>query len=366
MNKKTFNVGIIGVGDCAKRFAPQATMHPGLRIVTAADIAPEEEKRPLLENIVKHPVNYFRLTPDMHLPPSFFEGLNAVYISSPNDSHLYQTIESMQQGKLTVTEKPLVRNAGELLALEAVARQGLPGYLFAQDHYAFKPATIYAKEKVPELAKQYGQITGIDVAFLEKGNLTGLPREKWLISPMAGGGVMIDTGVHMATVLNQVAGARFTECNRAEAFDFYPQYNFQCETGTYAEFTAEGQHIAAAQPGKPNVVMRIAKGVDQQQKKITFTFEKGGAKLMIDYDANVARITTSAGETEEKITGPHEYSLVADEMYTILRDGRVPNLTHDSAKRALHPVFMYYQKLGGTSNMRLNKPDAGQIARLVV
>src|SRR3989304_4139823 len=103
--KGKVKTGIIGIGDVSiERCLPQLRIHDSFELVSVADVVPEDEK---ISHITNGYAKYYQI--DGKIPESFFDGLDVVYIASPNKFHLPQTLTSVYNGAFTVTEKPLVR-----------------------------------------------------------------------------------------------------------------------------------------------------------------------------------------------------------------------------------------------------------------
>lgn len=360
---KRVNVGVIGLGDCSlNRFLPQLANDKRYELVSVVEIVSSQEKMRALERSLGHNANNVRYTqllcPFEQIPEEFYKGLDMVYIASPNEYHLPQAIRSLYNPVLTVVEKPLVANKQELAGLAGVIeKENSSSKLVVQDHYTLKPPSMFALKRLPEWVRKYGQIKGAKVTFFEEGNLVGHPREKWLISPSAGGGVGIDVGVHGASVLERIFGADFTRCEKVEVYDMFPNQKFQCETGFYAEYIAEGEHFAPAE--KPNVVMKIAKGVKSHQAK-TVEVKLERANVTLDYNPDLSgnsrvRLRTESGGDQEVRVKGHEYKSLLDELVKIRTGTSGPYLTLEDARKSLGAIFMAYDKIGGVSNMKLER-----------
>lgn len=361
--QKTMNVGVIGLGDCSlNRFLPQLANDKRYKLASVVEIASQQEKLSALGRSLGRNASDVRYTkllcPFEQIPEDFYKGLDIVYVASPNEYHLPQTIRSLYNPVLTVVEKPLVVSKQELAGLMGVVeKENSSDKLVVQDHYTLKPPSLYAIQKIPEWVRKYGQIEGAKVTFFEEGNLVGQPREKWLISPSAGGGDGIDVGVHGTGVLVKVLGADFTRCEKVEVYDMYPNHKFQCETGFYAEYIAEGEHFAPTE--RPNVIMKIAKGVKNHQAK-TVEVKLERANLTLDYNTDstgssrVILRTDSGGHKEIKLKG-HEYRTLLDELFKIRTESGGPYLTLEDARKSLGAIFMAYDKIGGVSNMKLER-----------
>ncbi len=280
-------VGIIGFGEVSRyRFLPELIKHDGFELTSVADILPEYDAF----NGVTRPdgVKYHKLDSgnNYKIPPEFFDKVDVVYIASPNGYHVSQTVKALlSYGKFVITEKPVARTREELDTLNSVTdNDGYSSKLFCQDHYIFKPINRFALETdvVPELISKYRPIKNIKVTFFEGGGTLDGPRGKWIISPEAGGGVYIDIGPHMNGVLYKVFKAEFVNRRNPKSnpklYDMYSKRDFKCETGFYDKFLVKGEYFERLE--KPNVVMKIAKGVKTNKTRSGYRMPDFRAKMI--------------------------------------------------------------------------------------
>jgi len=355
-------IGLIGLGDCTlKRFFPQLAKEGSFEIAKAADVDLEHGKLSTVQAVSGNVQAYLLPPGATELPEEFFDGLDIVYIASPHSAigspygfHFTQTLQSLKHRIFTVTEKPLVKDERELSELEKIVKsERVSDLLFAQDHYLLKPTSMYAMKHFPEWIEKYGKIESIDGFFLEVGNLQGLEREHWLIDRDKGGGLLIDTGVHLFSIITKIAGAKVTRCDEAVAIDMFPEVGFKGETGFYGRLTAEGDNIVPSE--SPNIIVRVAKGYRTDNKSMVLHLEK--ADITLDYASGDYKVIVKPKDAEGQSIQltkdyPHEYRTLAEMVRNSLTKGEKPFLTIDDAGKSLRSVFMCYDRLGG-SNMKL-------------
>ena len=100
----TYNVGTVGLGHWARRFRECVHNSP-IRITKAVGTRAFEEKRHELETYSINKDRYFRIGAGDPIPKEFFDGLVAVHIVSPNQFHMNQAKNSLENDKVTVVEK---------------------------------------------------------------------------------------------------------------------------------------------------------------------------------------------------------------------------------------------------------------------
>lgn len=121
--------------------------------------------------------------------------VDGVIIASPSALHASQSIEALEAGKAVFCQKPLGRNAEEVKAVveAAEARNVLLGVDFS---YRFTNG-IKALKSVLD-AGELGDIYGVNLVF---HNAYG-PDKPWYFDPeLAGGGCVMDLGVHLVDLL---------------------------------------------------------------------------------------------------------------------------------------------------------------------
>jgi predicted dehydrogenase len=137
--------------------------------------------------------------PDAEVLGSFSEmttsSLDGIIIATPSALHAEQSIAAMQQGKAVFCQKPLGRNAIEVRQAVDIARQKdvLLGVDFS---YRFTNGIKALKEVLN--SGELGDIYGANLVF---HNAYG-PDKPWYFDPkLAGGGCVMDLGVHLVDLL---------------------------------------------------------------------------------------------------------------------------------------------------------------------
>jgi len=116
-------------------------------------------------------------------------GVDGVVIATPSALHAEQAVRALAAGPAVFCQKPLGRTAGEAAAVVAAARAAdrLLGLDLSYRHTA---AVAALRAALPDL----GAVHGADLVF---HNAYG-PDKPWFYDPrLAGGGCVIDLGVHL-------------------------------------------------------------------------------------------------------------------------------------------------------------------------
>lgn len=121
------------------------------------------------------------------------EDVDAVVVATINDSLAAITLAAVQRGKHVLVEKPAARSADELRPVEAAAR-GAGATVRVGFNHRFHPALLKARELVD--AGAVGPLMFVRGRYGHGGRV-GYDRE-WRAKPeLAGGGELLDQGVHL-------------------------------------------------------------------------------------------------------------------------------------------------------------------------
>ena len=200
---KTVGLGVIGLGSMGKIHFQHAHRLQGARLVAVSDLS----KKALSEAREKRVKNIY----------SDYEGLlrnedvDAVVIALPTHLHFQCAKSAAEAGKDIFLEKPLARNVEEAKNLVSVVQKSsvklMVGYplMFNQTFRAMK-------EKI-----RNGELGDVEIAYatnIGPGPFasrvdTHLPMpvpEWWFSRELAGGGVLMDLGCHMISLLRWYFG----------------------------------------------------------------------------------------------------------------------------------------------------------------
>ena len=150
--------------------------------------------------------------------------VDAVYICTPHHLHLEHARLAAGAGKHILLEKPLARTAEEANAIVSVATDaGVT--LMAAENYRFMPPVLAAKELVDS-----GAIGTLRLVQLQE-DFPFRPTEWRNDAEQNGGGVLIDGGIHKASLLAYLAGDP-SEVYAAEVLSAQP--GMAAEDGVFA------------------------------------------------------------------------------------------------------------------------------------
>ncbi len=221
------NVGIVGLGWPGERHAEAITVSSLAAVHSACDL--NEER-----------LNAFAAAFSPRHTFTSFDGmladrdLDAVVISLPNSLHYPCSLKALQAGKHVLCEKPPTMNAAQMRTIHEEAQKlGLIYYFGRQ--MRFSPAMQTARRLIAE--RRLGEIYFAETQWVRsRGTPTGL--DGWFTErSKAGGGVVIDLGVHAIDAAWYLMGTPQPRAVSAQTYQKFPQFvqnkTFDVEDNAY-------------------------------------------------------------------------------------------------------------------------------------
>ncbi|MCL5413321.1 MAG: Gfo/Idh/MocA family oxidoreductase, partial [Candidatus Marsarchaeota archaeon] len=101
----THTIGVIGIGHWFERLHKGMIKTDEIELIKVASASGLEKHKAQLERLKLPDFDYYRIEPGRPVPEEFFDGVDIVHISDPNEFHAAQTLQSLKKGKITITEK---------------------------------------------------------------------------------------------------------------------------------------------------------------------------------------------------------------------------------------------------------------------
>ena len=135
--------------------------------------------------------------------------MDAVDICTPNALHAPLAVAAASAGKHVLVEKPIACRLAEADEMLAAARAA--GVLLMTAHNVrFALPFVAAREAVA--AGAIGTVTAVRAAFGHAGPRSWSPSSDWFFDPaQAGGGALLDLGIHIADLVRVVVGDEVAE-----------------------------------------------------------------------------------------------------------------------------------------------------------
>jgi predicted dehydrogenase len=192
---KEIKVGIVGAGGIAGgKHLPGHRSVKGVEVIAVCDIVEERAKSFAKQHNIP---NVFTDYKDLVA----MEELDAVSVCTPNNFHPGPTIAALEAGKHVICEKPLAGNAKDGQAMvDAAKKSGKILQIGLQSRFDAGARTL---RKLVE-AGEFGDIYYARAMAMRR---RGMPASSTFITKkIAGGGPLIDIGVHILDVLLWVIG----------------------------------------------------------------------------------------------------------------------------------------------------------------
>jgi scyllo-inositol 2-dehydrogenase (NADP+) len=194
---KQYKAAIVGYGGMGRWHKTGICKTDRVKFTGAYDINPERMEQALKDGFEKTYQSYEDLLAD--------KDIDIVVVATPNNFHLPQVCQAMEAGKLVVCEKPVAMSSAELQEMMDCSER--TGVKFAvhqnrradADYRAMRDAV--EKGLLGEVFEIESRVTGS----------RGIP-EGWRQYAIAGGGMMLDWGVHLIDqMVMMMAPAKVTD-----------------------------------------------------------------------------------------------------------------------------------------------------------
>jgi predicted dehydrogenase len=142
------------------------------------------------------------------------DGIDAVAIMTPNDSHYEYSVAALEKGLDVICDKPMTNTYSESLALHNKVKE--TGLIFCLTHnYTGYPMVRQAKAMIE--ANELGEIRLVQVEYVQGGRADEskvlTPEMSWKYDPIRGGAArsMVDVGTHAHNLLRFMSGLEVTQ-----------------------------------------------------------------------------------------------------------------------------------------------------------
>jgi predicted dehydrogenase len=194
MSSQKLRVGVIGAGIGALHLAAYAKL-PQVEIVALAGLDDDRVRRVAAEYQV--PTTYREYVDLLAV-----QDIDAVSVCLPNALHAPVTIDALQAGKHVLIEKPLARNADEGRSMLAAAAAQNRVLMISLNH-RYRGDVQWVKRYI-----ESGALGKIYYAKAHWMRRSGIPQlGSWFVNKdLAGGGPLIDLGVHVLDIAMYLMG----------------------------------------------------------------------------------------------------------------------------------------------------------------
>jgi len=259
-------IGVIGLGHWFERLS-EGLSDSTIVISKAMGRKSFEERMGQLTALGVSRENYYIGSADGVIPEEFFEGLDAIYVSSPNSLHCRQTMQILERGRYAVVEKTLATNEPDFNEImRFLEKDSYEPRTYLHVHYIHKQLTMNMGGILGDLIKDYGKVKGVSATFLESYCEADVHRQ-WIFSKSEGG-VFMDW-IHPYEILFN--GARVKSSKLLDA-RFYIMNDGYCKdnpSGVEALSVVNGEFFEE----NARATIRVGKGSTEDVKRVRFYFD---------------------------------------------------------------------------------------------
>ncbi len=273
----TYNLGAVGFGHWFERLYAGMVRTNQIKLAKIAGVSSVESKTERLKSVGMNKNMYYKIDKNGPIPNEFFEGLDIVHISDPNEFHAEQTIQALEKGKITITEKTYGVNKKEFYTvIEYIKKNHLENMAYLHLHYLHKLLTVELLGLIKKFEREHGKIVDVAATFFEATREEDLRRSSWLFS-MNSGGLFMDW-IHPFEILYRGTKADSIELEDVSLYLMNREYTQTDPSGIEASISLTGEFYKGKVQGK----IRIAKGATFDKKAVRFYLEDG-AFLELSY-----------------------------------------------------------------------------------
>jgi predicted dehydrogenase len=250
--------------------------------------------------------------------------VDAVVVATPNAVHAAVAIAAASEGKHVLVDKPLACTAAEADSMIAAA-ENAGVVLVPFQNLRFAAPFVAAHAVVA--AGGVGEVTGLRAAFGHGGPQAWAPHATWFFEPTsAGGGCLLDLGVHIIDVVRNVTGDEITsvaaELNGpADGVEVDAQLVVRLEGGAIGTVHASW----SSRPGPDHVLTVV------------------GTTGTLHLDTRTPLTLLSGDGERERVSLPEATSSPVGEFLAAVRGERPPSVTAADGRAAVAVVEAAYR-----------------------
>jgi len=183
-------MGILGVGGMAQLVhIPLLRKHPEVELIAICDL--DGRKAALVAQ--KNRIPFSSRDAERFLR---VEGLEALLICTPTNSHMALALAALSANKHVFVEKPIARTHAEAARIAKAATEAKCLLMVGMNH-RFRPDSMILRNFIE--ANELGKITHVRAGWLKKKDKWTRPL--WVMdSKISGGGVMMDLGIQILDI----------------------------------------------------------------------------------------------------------------------------------------------------------------------
>jgi predicted dehydrogenase len=191
--KEPIGWGILGAGRIAGKYATEAKLVPGARLMAVGSRSVEKAEEFARQNgIERAHGSYAELVAD--------PDVDAIYVATLHPTHCEHTLLALEHGKAVLCEKPFAVTGREARMMIERARERKL-FLMEAMWSRFNPITVQVRRWIAEGRIGEPRMLTVDLGFRAAWNPEGR-----LLNPALAGGALLDVGVYVLAYASMVFG----------------------------------------------------------------------------------------------------------------------------------------------------------------
>jgi predicted dehydrogenase len=249
--------------------------------------------------------------------------VDAVLVATPNANHCEVALHALDAGRHVLVDKPMACTTADADAMIAAADDhGL--FLVPFQNTRFAPPFVAAREAVAD--GRIGTVTGFRIAFGHAGPQEWATRAEWFFdASQAGGGCLIDLGVHAIDLLRAVTHDDVVAVSALV-------HGVRGDVETDAQVLARMDNGAI---GTVHASWSSSSGSDHQLTVI-------GTAATLHLDSRTPLTVIGPDGSRERVDVPDKTGTPLDELIAAIRGVRAPSVTAADGRAAVAVVEAAY------------------------
>ncbi len=328
--KEKLKVGIAGYGVVGKRRRHYIDKHPKLETVAVCDRTLEGDG--IFDDGVKYYTSY---------KPLLKEDLDILFVCLTNDLNPDVTINGLERGMHVFCEKPPGRDVADIERVIECEKKN-PGLKLKYGFNHRYHDSVRDALKIIRTGKM-GRVINLRGVY-GKSQLVTFGQTSWRTDrELAGGGVLLDQGIHMVDLMSLFAGD-FTQVYSFVTNDFW---NHDVEDNAYALMRTDDGRVAMLHSSATQWRHRFNLEIALERGSITLSGILSGSKSYGEETMTVAWASKEdTGDPREETTRYDHDPSWADEINdftdAVVNGAHIDNGSSEDALRSMRLVYRIY------------------------
>jgi len=344
----SLKVGIAGYGVVGKRRKECVDQHPDMELIAVCDRVFS------CDVISDEDINYYQSYKTL-----LSEKLDVLIVCLTNEIASEVTIAGLKKGLHVFCEKPPGRNLEDICKVIDVEKRFPDLKLMYGFNHRYHDSVVDALRIIQ--TNKLGKVINLRGVY-GKAQLITFNQQDWRTKrEIAGGGVLLDQGIHMVDLMRLFAG-EFTEVH---SFIENSHWNYDVEDNAYALMRTESGKVAMLNSSATQWRHRFHLDINLEKGSVILGGIISGSK---SYGAETLTVVSANPEndrgnpkevTTRYNTDPSWYAEIEEFSNCILNNIKITSSTSDDALRTMKLVYkIYYADKKWQQTYNIENPEA--------